>query len=150
MNTTQKIQKNQIAYIHKLLPQSVCMNAQEKARKVAYYSVDSKEHVNQLTFQEANAMIKDLGGKPVKYQNWAFYDPNNAAHRAIMSACYELEWSFFNKDRNKQQVDQVRLSEWLKSEKSPVQKPIMRMTKEEVSKIISALRSMVSKRYEKA
>lgn len=74
---------------------------------------------------------------------WARFDNSNPQHRTILSRCYTLDW----RDAATGYVDLNRLGGWLKSDRSPVRKTLKEMNKPELSKIISALESMIVKRY---
>ncbi|PIV17555.1 MAG: hypothetical protein COS42_04200, partial [Flavobacteriales bacterium CG03_land_8_20_14_0_80_35_15] len=72
----------------------------------------------------------------------ALFDATNGAHRNILSLCMQLRWQVYNADKQAYYADLYRLSEWLKSKKSPVKKPLKQMVKLELSKIIYALEKM--------
>lgn len=78
---------------------------------------------------------------------WGRLDHKNKTHRYIMSLMYQLSWVYEHKDLGREVPDVKRLGEWLQSEKSPVKKPIGKMAKEELSKVISALENMITKKY---
>ncbi|WP_271783894.1 hypothetical protein [Aquimarina algiphila] len=78
--------------------------------------------------------------------NWALFDKKNKAHMNILSLLRQLEWTKPH-DRYGEVADLKRLSNWLKSEKSPVNKPLMDLEKHEVSKIICALEAMTEKKH---
>ena len=102
----------------------------------------------ELTHDEANTIIIELGGTPILYDNWAFFDKNKKNHRNVISLCLQLGWSVKD-DKYGEIADLARLSEWLKSEKSPVRKKLKAMSNPEVSKVISALEAMIGKKYGK-
>lgn len=74
-------------------------------------------------------------------RNWGLFDNDNQAHRQLISLCYQAQWTTPYKGRNV--ADTLRLSEFLKSDKSPVNKALKKMTKEEVSKVIVAFEGIV-------
>lgn len=119
--------------LKKLLVQQACQD-------------ESKTSTNDLTHAQANQLIVHLGGKPVYYDNWALFDKTKASHRQILSLCIQYGWSVPHATRD-EVADLGRLSEWLKSERSPVNKKLKDMTPQEVSKVISALENMVNKKY---
>ena len=98
----------------------------------------SKMAAGDLTLVEANTLIKSLT------TNWAFFDKNNSQHAHVLSLCHQLGWV---QDANPKFVDLSRLNNWLKSFRSPVQKPLQSMEPKEVSKVIFALENMLGKKY---
>ncbi|MCJ1809884.1 hypothetical protein [Flavobacterium covae] len=108
-----------------------------------------------LTQSQAVLIIKALTGqeveKPAKKSindNWALFDKHNEQHKYILSLLIQMGWSVEN-ERYGEVADMYRLSDWLKSEKSPVRKALTKMTPIETSKIISALESMNTKHHSK-
>lgn len=86
------------------------------------------------------------GGRATGKSCWGFFDKNNLQHKAVLSQLRQLQWTTTSK-RWGEVADINRLSDFLKSERSPVQKPLTKMEPEEVSKIIECLKSMVTKKY---
>lgn len=82
-------------------------------------------------------------GKVPDNSSWARFDNNNPQHRTILSRCYTLDWV----DEETGYADLNRLGGWLKSDRSPVKRPLKEMNRAELSKIISALESMIVKKY---
>lgn len=74
-------------------------------------------------------------------KNWGFFDNSKAQHRKVISTLYQLGWTNQDKKPNLE-----RLSQWLKSSRSPVNKPINWMSKAELTKTINALEQMLTKR----
>lgn len=137
------ILKSQIQRIHALLPVVIKNDKEQKAQLVQQYTGDwSKTSTKDLTIEQANQIIVRFGGQPIQYENWALFDAKNGAHRNILSLCMQLGWQVYNADKKAYYADLYRLSEWLKSKKSPVKKPLKQMVKLELSKIIYALEKM--------
>lgn len=78
------------------------------------------------------------------YSFFAMFSYKNNQYRMILSLAHQLGWILENKP---QIVDLHRLGSFIKSEKSPVRKPLCKMSVKECSKLISALESMVKKKY---
>lgn len=78
--------------------------------------------------------------------SWAYFDKENNQHRLILSLCRQAQWV---KPHNRfgEVVDLESLQDFLKSNKSPVNKPLKSMTKQELSKIIIALEGIVNHKY---
>jgi len=135
----------QIQLIHKLLPDVIKCDKEQKAALVQQYTGDwKKTSTKDLTLEQANKLIERFGGKPILYDNWAFFDFTNGAHRTILSLCIQMGWQVLDPKKEIYIADLYRLSEWLKSSRSPVQKPLKQMSPKEVSKIIVALQHMSS------
>lgn len=76
-----------------------------------------------------------------KLANWGVFDKDNTQHRTILSLMRQAQWT---KDWNGREVpDIIRLSDFLHSDKSPVNKALKKMETHELSKIIVALEGIV-------
>lgn len=134
--------------IFKLLPALLKTDCQQRSLMVARYTKDpAKKSVNDLTFDQANEVIKNYGGKPFKIENWAMFDYTNAQHRKVLSVCHVLDWTIYDTDKQKWLVNVNTLSDWLKSKRSPVNKPLNKMNPEELSKVIFALERIFEKQF---
>jgi hypothetical protein len=71
---------------------------------------------------------------------------NNQQHKTILSLLRQAQWVVPN-GKWGEVPDINRLSEFLKSDKSPVNKPLKKMEPLEVSKIIEALKGIVKSKY---
>lgn len=107
-----------------------------------------KTRLSDLSFEQANEAIRKLGGKTAVDYQWGQFDKFNGQHSYVLSLCIQLGWST-NHPRYGYVADLNRLSDWLKGSRSPVQKPLRSMTKEECSKVISALEQMTIKKHQK-
>lgn len=139
--------KGQKQYIYRLCD----YNKDLKEELVQWATGDNdKISTNDLTFDQANAVIHNRGGSMAKYDNWGWYDNGKDAHRQILSHLITLGWTVKH-PRYGKVADLVRFSEWLKgtskSGQSPVKKPLKKMSANEVSKVISALDKMIGKNY---
>ena len=104
---------------------------------------NSKKSTNDLTHNQANDIIQQLGGKPFVYDNWAFFDKHRNSHMKIISEA--MNYGMIQPHPRYGEIcDLGRLSEWLKNQ-APVKKPIKDMTTNEISKTISALEKMALK-----
>lgn len=108
----------------------------------------AKTSTNDLTHTQANAILQKFNQKPVLYDNWAIFNNHNRSHKYILSLAIQYGWSIQH-DIHGEIADLLKISEWLKSKKSPVSKPLMDMNTKELSKTISALEQMVSKKHAK-
>ncbi|MDB4157946.1 hypothetical protein N9609_00495 [bacterium] len=141
-----RITIEQIRYIHKLLPHTIKDNADPKAMIITRFTKDvTKKSTTNLTFAQANELIKSYGGTPIKYDHWAYLDFTNSQHGRIYSVLMQMEWTLYHIEKQKHIADLMRFSEWLKSNKSPVRKKVKEMTPKECSKVISALEMILEK-----
>lgn len=132
------ITAEQIRKIHAIMPVNVKNNAAWKASVVSQFTGNtSKRSTKNLTFDQANELIMFYNGKPLAYDHWAYFDKNNKQHLVIYSLLMQLNWV-----TKKGYADLVRLSEFLKSKKSPVNKKLVNMKPFELSKIIVAFQNM--------
>lgn len=86
------------------------------------------------------------GNRSTTLKNWGFFDKKNKQHLTILSQLRQLQWVVPN-ERRGEVPDLNRLSEFLKSDKSPVNKPLTDMTQQELSKIISCFDSIITKYF---
>lgn len=94
----------------------------------------------ELSIHQADQLQKKL------VTNWAVFDKNNSQHKYILSLMIQLTWSKIH-PLHGEVADMARLSDFLKSKKSPVPKPLQDMDTQETSKLISCLESMITKKY---
>lgn len=85
------------------------------------------------------------GGTQSK-SNWGLFDKTNQQHRTLLSLLRQAQW-VVPSDKWGEVPDITRLSDFLKSNRSPVNKPLKKMESEEVSKIIEALKGIVKSKY---
>lgn len=105
---------------------------------------------NDLTFEQANMIIVQLGGTPHKNEayGWAKFDRNNQQHKTILALCMNYGWKKRNPKTGRDIADLGSLGNWLKNDtRCPVRKPLEDMDTIETSKIISALENMVGSKY---
>lgn len=136
---------------------------QQKAdiRRNAKYKVDIKEEwvqwatgdnsktsLNDLTYEQAGKILAQQEGKPHLGDNWALFDKDNGQHKYILSLCIQMGLKKPS-ERHGFVADLQALSEWLKSERSPVRKKLMDMLPFELKKIIGALESITKNKYKK-
>lgn len=86
------------------------------------------------------------GGRTEGKSNWGLFDKTNQQHRTILSHMRTAQWVVPH-DKHGEVPDIERLSGFLKSEKSPVNKPLKSMSPEELSKIIEAFKGIVKSIY---
>lgn len=107
------------------------------------FRINSFSELNSL---QADDLLRFFNtGKLPDNSSWARFDKTNPQHRTILSRCYTLGW----RDEETGYTDLNRLGGWLKSDRSPIRKTLKEMNRAELSKIISALESMINKKYRK-
>jgi hypothetical protein len=79
-------------------------------------------------------------------ENYALFDKNNPRHKLILSLCRQANWTVKN-EKYGEVADLQRLDSWLKSERSPVNKPLKKMDAKEIERIIGALSGIIKKLY---
>lgn len=102
----------------------------------------------QLYTGEGSAIDNYLSPQPTSSntENWAIFDKANTQHKTILSLLRQAQWVVPH-PRHGEVADLARLSAFLKSDKSPINKPLKSMTTEETSKIIEALKGIVKSKY---
>lgn len=119
-------------------------NKETEAIHVQHITGDeSKTTASQLSISEASKLISSLT------TNWAVFDRENQQHLYILSLMRQLKWITMHEKYGKEVADMSRLSNFLKSKRSPVPKPLQKMTVEETSKIIFALENIIKSEYAK-
>lgn len=85
-------------------------------------------------------------GKVKQQDHWGFFDVQNTKHRNVLSLLRQAQWTVPS-DKHGYVPDLERLSDFLKSPKSPVNKPLKQMKPKELSKLIVALEGIVNHKY---
>lgn len=102
----------------------------------------------QIYTGEGSAIDNYLSPQPTSSntENWAIFDKTNTQHKTILSLLRQAQWVVPH-PRHGEVADLARLSAFLKSNKSPINKPLKSMTTEETSKIIQALKGIIKSKY---
>jgi len=140
----------QIQKIHGLLPTHIKNDKELKESIIIEYTQDfTKYSTKDLTFEQANALIVDLGGKPV-FNEWAGFTIKKDSHRYILSLLQHAGWVRYDKQLKRHVADMPRFGQWLQGKKSPIKKPLKKQSKEEISKTIVALEGVLEFELKKA
>lgn len=83
------------------------------------------------------------GGRTHSKSNWGLFNKYDQQHKYVRSLCMQAQWTVPS-EKWREVADLNRLSDFLKSDKSPVNLPLKKMTPQEVSKIIVALEGIVN------
>jgi len=78
---------------------------------------------------------------------WSLFSLTNKQHHYILSLCIQFGWTAQHHKSGREIADLKALDKWMRSDKCPVQKPLLKMTRKETSKIIFALEEMVTKKH---
>jgi hypothetical protein len=97
-----------------------------------------------LTQVEADELIYFLNTGKTSKANWAFFDKTKfiGERKLLWSYLYQAQWTIPHETLN-EVPDLERLSNFLKSPKSPVKKPLKQWNKEEWSKMIIVFENIV-------
>ncbi len=99
-----------------------------------------------LTTIEADELLYFLNVGKVKQDNWGMFDKHNVKHKILLSQLYTANWVKEHPVHG-EVPDTERLSNFLKGPKSPVQKPLLKMTPKEVEKVIKAFKGIINSTY---
>jgi hypothetical protein len=100
----------------------------------------------ELSFIEADELIYFLRTGKKQPANWAYFDNGNPQHRKLLSQLRTAQWTVEN-EKYGFVADLERLSNFLKSPKSPVNKPLKTMSPTEVSKIVFVFDQIIKGTY---
>ena len=143
-----KATKKQKQLIHLNTP-----NGDIKEEFVQWATQDNdKISTNDLSFEQANLILGKIGIRPLRPAKedtplyWGFFDKKNTQHMQILSLVHQLQWTNAHPKYGRV-ADLERLGQWLQSNRSPVKKPLKKMTPAECSKIITALNGIIKSVY---
>lgn len=105
----------------------------------------NRTSLKSISQEQAVKIIRQQTGdtKPEVSENWGYFDNNNSQHGRIRANLHTAGIVVKN-GRWGEVADMLGwFNRFLKSDKSPVKKPLKKMTPEEVSKIIKALDGVV-------
>ena len=105
-------------------------------------SITHDQAIKILLQQTGSSPTPEVGAK----ENWGLFDKENKQHLTILAQMRTAQWVVLN-DKYGEVPDLERLSEFLKSDKSPINKPLKKMEPREVSKIIEAMKGIVKSIY---
>lgn len=109
----------------------------------------SRTSLRSITHDQAiKILYQQTGTKPLNDNpdNWGEFDKDNKQHLTLLAYMRTAQWTIPH-EKHGEVADLERLSNWLKSDKSPVNKPLKQMQPWEVSKIIEAFKGIVKSIY---
>ena len=117
-------------------------NAELKADLVFQITQDKKRvSTTDLTVSQAQQIINKLT------THWGKFDFSRKDHRKILSLIQQAGHTKFSPKHDKDVADIDWFSNFLKSVRAPVKKPLLEMAGSEVNKTIIALEGIVKSRY---
>jgi len=105
-----------------------------------------------LTQAQAVKILRQQTGEPQPKEqavNYGAFDLKNQKHKVILSLVHQNQWTKQHPRHGEVADMDGAFASWLQSDKSPIKKPLMKMTPEETEKIIKALGGMVGSKYKK-
>ncbi len=131
----------------KTIMQNCGYDQKQKQKWVKWVTGDQEaESLRTLSFKQAERIIvaikEQKEGSVFYYENWGAFKSNKPSHRLILSLLHQIGWVTMGPDL-KDVVDLERFSNFLKSGKSPVNKPLQFMNTKETSKVIIALKGIL-------
>jgi hypothetical protein len=120
-------------------------------QKQARWIIMAQEGTSPPTPQGGAKEIADKVGayntnSPSGEASWAVFDNQNAQHRHILSLCRQAQWTTSH-PRHGEVADLVRLDQFLKSNRCPVNKSLKSMTKEELVKVGHAINQIIKHKF---
>ena len=103
-------------------------------------SITQDQAVKIISAQEVSTPIN----QPT--ENWAVFDNKNPKHKIVLSLLYQMQW-VTPSQKHGEIPDMERLSNFLKSDRSPVKKPLKDMQPFELEKVIAALNGIIKSIY---
>lgn len=110
---------------------------------------NSRTSLRSITHDQAiKILYQQTGTKPINEDadNWGEFDKDNRQHLTLLAYMRTAQWTTPN-EKHGEVADLARLSDFLKSEKSPVKKALKQMEPWEVSKIIKAFEGIVNSKF---
>ena len=101
---------------------------------------DSITEVDDLTFDQANNLINQLGGQAQSYKAFGYFDFNNSQHKYILSLCYQLQWT--EKIGGKPRPDIHKLGVFI-AKRTKAKTPLQQQESNEVSDTILSLEAVL-------
>jgi predicted DNA-binding protein len=99
-----------------------------------------------LTQIEAEDILFFLNNGEFDTTSWGKFDKNNKQHLTLLSRLRTAQW-VVKDDKYGEVADLERLHRFLKSDKSPIKKPLRAMTPNEVSKLIFVFDQIIKGTY---
>ncbi len=112
----------------------------------------NRTSLKSLTQAQAVKIIRQQTGEPQPKEqtvNFGTFDLKNQKHKLILSLVRQNQWTKQHSRHGEVADMDGAFASWLQSDRSPVNKPLLKMTPEETEKVIKALGGVVSSKYKK-
>lgn len=142
-----EIQKPQIKQIQTILSKQE-LDREERLQFLSTHFDREIATTKDLSAIEADDLIYFLNTGKKSTQNWAFFDKTKftTQRKYLWSLLYQAQWVVKN-DKYNEVPDLERLSNFIKSPKSPVHKPLKEWNADEWSKIIFVFENIAKGTY---
>lgn len=131
-----EITKNQIIQVQSAMS-TRCGSRDERLDFIAGFLDRKIKSTKDLSKIEADELLYFLNYGKTKNYDWGRFNKQNKQHRTLLSLMHQANWVVPNETHG-EVADLDRLGNFLKSTKSPVNKPLLKMDFKEVSKVIIA------------
>lgn len=142
-----EITKKQLQQIQTIMS-SRFADRDERLDIISAYFDKEITSTKELSSVEADNFIYFLNTGIKGETNWAFFDKDAfvSERKLLWSYLYQAQWTKPHETLN-EVPDLQRLSDFLKSKKSPINKPLKQFTKYDWSKLLQAFRNIVKGTY---
>jgi hypothetical protein len=153
--TNTKVQPNEVIgddlpillWQKKRIMQDCAYQVDTKNEYVQWVTGDvNRTSLTSITQAQAIRIMQRQTGTEPKEDSWGLFDKDNRQHLTLLAYMRTAQWTKPN-EKHGEVADIERLSDWLKSDKSPINKPLKQMETWEVSKIIEAFKGIVKSKY---
>lgn len=110
-----------------------------KDELVSQFSNGRTTHSTELEVHEMRELLTHLNGEPDQNQQ---REKENRQRRRIMSMCYTLGWTIYDKAQGREVVDFTRLDEWV-LKYGYLHKPMMKYDYRELPKLVTQFEHML-------
>lgn len=143
--TTTSIEPIQLKRIQANLTKSY-PDRDERLSFVSHFLNREVTSTKQLSSTEANELLQFIYNNNYTRNNWGLYNMKQEKYQSerklLWSYLYQAQWTVPN-ERHGEVPDTERLSNFLKSPKSPVNKPLKQFTKTDWEKILFVFNKIV-------
>jgi tyrosyl-tRNA synthetase len=112
----------------------------EDVNRTSLRSITQEQAVKIIRAQEGSEALNPT------QENWGKFDYKKSSHKVILSLMHQAGWTINHPDKG-EIADLNALDGFLKSDKSPVKKALLKMEDSEVQKVIKALKQIIKSKY---
>lgn len=119
-------------------------------KRTSLKSITQKQARWIIMAQEGSTQVnQNAKNSPSGEASWGAFELKNPKHKVIMSLLHQLQWTVPNAKHGEVADMKGAFSNWLKSNLSPVRKPLLQMNGIETEKIIKALENITISKFDK-